>query len=740
MSNSVNNRSTSELMNEEEVDLGQLVNTILEHRWLGLSVAIFILFIGVVYLFFATPIFKADALVQIEQQQLPIPGLQDLSSALGSSTATQADAEIQVILSRSVLTPVVEQLRLDIDARPLRAPLVGEALVRRGLGGVLGYVGGNYAWGDEQIDVSRLEVPDSYHQVEDAAMILHAGKDGQYTLDNPEGKQIISGRVGQPFTANSDGGQVTIFVRSLKAEPGTQFVVISHRVASVVKSLQSNLNVAEQGKQTGVISLSLMGPDPVQITKILNGITNSYIRQNVEMHSEQASKSLQFLEQQLPDLQTQLATAEAALQTYKSKKGAAVDLSVAGKAVLDQATAVDTQISNLNLQRSELKLRFTDSSPPIKALQQQIAQLEASKGEIEAQLKTLPQTELETIRLTRDVQVANDLYVQLLNKAQEYKVAKAGTVGDARIVDAAIQPWRKDRPKGLVVLAATLVLALFSGVAVIFLKVALRRTLETPEVIESQLGLPVFATIPHSSVEGELRRKALAGNASHLLCREMPHEPAVESLRSLRTSLQFALLEAKNNVVAIHGPTPGIGKSFVASNLAFLLSDVEKTVLLIDADMRKGHLHKSLSKPRSPGLSEAISNNAKLNEVAHKFADERLRFVATGKLPPNPAELLTHGNFQGLLHEASKAFDFVVVDTPPTLNLADSISIGKLAGVNFLVVRGGVSTVQDVQIARRRLEQNGIRLDGVIFNDLSASASKYGYGGYYSYRYQPAKV
>ena len=109
-------------------------------------------------------------------------------------------------------------------------------------------------------------------------------------------------------------------------------------------------------------------------------------------------------------------------------------------------------------------------------------------------------------------------------------------------------------------------------------------------------------------------------------------------------------------------------------------------------------------------------------------------------MPPNPAELLTHGNFQGLLQEASKAFDFVVVDTPPTLNLADSISIGKLAGVNFLVVRGGVSTVQDVQIARRRLEQNGIRLDGLIFNDLSASASKYGYGGYYSYKYQPAKA
>lgn len=740
MSNSVNNQASLESSSEGEIDFSQLVNTILEHRLLGIAVAAIVVLAGLVYLFFATPVFKADALVQIEQQQLPIPGLQDLSSALGSNTNTQADAEIQVILSRSVLTPVVEQLRLDIDAQPHRFPLGGDALVRRGLGGILGYVGGNYAWGDEQIDVSRLEVPDSYHQAQDASMILHAGKDGRYTLDDPNGNQILKGQVGQPFTVATGGGEVSIFVRSIKADPGTEFVVTSHRVDAVVQDLQKLLDVKEQGKQTGVIGLSLSGPDPVQVTRILNGVINSYTRQNVEMHSEQASKSLQFLNQQLPDLQLQLTTAEAALQTYKSKKGAAVDLSVAGKAVLDQATSIETQISNLNLQRSELKLRFTDASPPVKALQQQIAQLEVSKQKIEDQLKTLPQTELETIRLTRDVQVANDLYVQLLNKAQEYKVAKAGTVGDVRIVDVAVQPWKKDRPKSVMVLAGTLAFALFMGIAAIFVKVALRRALETPEVIESQLGLPVFATIPHSEVEGELRRRALNGNASQLLCREMPHEPAVESLRSLRTSLQFALLEAKNNIVAIHGPTPGIGKSFVASNLAFLLSDVERTVLLMDADMRKGHLHKSLSKPRAPGLSAIISGSAKLEDVAHHFDGQRLQFVSTGKLPPNPAELLTHGNFQGLLQQASKSFDFVVIDTPPTLNLADSISIGKLAGVNFLVVRGGVSTVQDVQIARRRMEQNGIRLDGVIFNDLSAAASKYGYGGYYSYKYQPVKA
>lgn len=725
------------MKSEDEIDLRQVLDTIRQHYQLGVIVAVCVVLLGMLYLFLATPIYKADALVQVQQQSV-IPGLQDLSSALGTNTNVEADSEIQVMLSRSVILPVVDQLNLTIQAVPRRFPLVGSALVRYGLGGVLSYIGGDFAWGDEQIDVSRLDVPASFPKP--ASMILHAEAAGGYTLDGPNGEKILTGHVGKPEIATVNGGQLSIYVRAIKASPGTEFVLTSYRSDAVVSNLQKDLNIAEKVKETGIIGLSLSGNDPVRITNTLNGVMNSYIRQNVEVHSEQASKSLQFLEQQLPDLRQQLTTAESALQTFKTQKNAAVDLSVAGKAILDQATAVETQISNLKLQRSELKLRFTDDSPPMHAMQQQLAQLEATKNQIEGQLKGLPQTELETIRLMRDVQVANELYVQLLNKAQEYKVAKAGTVGNARIVDVAIQPWRKDTPQTIFVLIVTFLAAIVAGIGAIFIKVTLRRALETPEAIEIQLGLPIFATIPYCAREGEIRRKVLGGGASALLSREVPHEPAVESLRSLRTSLQFALLEAKNNIVAIHGPTPSLGKSFVATNLAFLLSDAEKSVLLVDADLRKGHVHKSLDKPRSPGLSEVITGNAKFDVVVHEFDGGRLKFLSTGKVPPNPAELLTHGNFQNLLQQASKSFDYVIVDTPPTLNLADSISIGKIAGVNFLVVRSGVSTVQDVEIAQRRMSQNGIRIDGVIFNALTASASKYGYGGYYSYKYKPTEV
>ncbi len=724
---------------EDEIDLKKLVDTLLQHRRLGIAAAIIVLIAGWFYLFYAKPIYQADALVQIVPQQSLIPGMADMAAA-AAGIAPEGQPEIEVMRSRTVLGRVVKELHLEIDTQPRRFPIIGAALARHGLGKITHYLNSAYAWRDERVVIERLELPQNLVGTQ---LILRAGHSGQYVVEDDKGKQLLAGVVGRTVTvpaAGIDGGEITIFVRDLRADPGIEFLVSSDPPQAVIEDIQSNLNISLKNKQNTIIELVMTGQDPARITRILNSVTRVYIQQNVDMHSEQASKSLEFLEQQLPDVRQQLTTAEVALQTYKSQKGSAVDLSVEGASILEKATSVDSKISDLRLQRSELKLRFTDASSPIKGIDQQLGQLTASKNDIEEQLKKMPQKELQTIRLMRDVEVTNQLYTQLVNNAQEFKVAKAGAVGDARIVDIAVQPSVASWPNVTKVQATTLLLAIIAGIAVIFIKVALRRTLETPESIEATLGLSVFATIPHSEAEGKALFSLSKPDMPKLLCRTMPDDPAVEGLRSLRTSLQFALLEAKNNIVAIHGPTPGIGKSFVASNLAFLLADVNKSVFFIDADLRKGHVHKALGKQRSPGLSEVISGSFKLDDAAHLFADDNLKFLATGKLPPNPAELMMHGNFQALLQQASKAFDFVIIDTPPTLNLADSMSIGKHAGVNFLVVRGGVSSMQDIRIAQRRMDQNGIRIDGVIFNDLSVMASRYGYGGYYSYKYKPGSV
>ncbi|HXG28809.1 MAG TPA: polysaccharide biosynthesis tyrosine autokinase [Nevskiales bacterium] len=725
-------------LDNDEIDLRELWDTLLEGRWLALGVASAVLLAGAAYAWLATPIYRADAIVQVEERKAAIPGLDELSAALGGGNAKSL-AEIEIIRSRTVVGRVVSDLGLDIHARPRRFPLLGPALARRHERGELtsawpGFR--RFAWGGEYVEVGRLAVP---ARQEGKRLILEAGQNGAYRLYGERGQLLLQGQVGKPAEARAQGGQpLSIYVRELVAAPGTQFVLVKKPFNQVVAELQKELKVSERGKQTGILQVTLEGPKAQLAVDIVNGVVNAYLRQNVERQSEEASHMLAFLDQQLPELKKQLDTAEAALREYKSRTGAAVDISAEGQEMLSRATDIEKQISELELQRSELRQRFTEQHPLFIALNQKLNQVRQQRTALEGQFKNLPETELQSIRLVRNVKVANELYVALLNRAQELKVAKAGTIGNARALDPAVLPIKPVRPRKPLVLALSLLLGAFAGAVAVFLRKSMSRMLDSPDRIESQLGLPVYATIPHSRTQSTLAsllQQKAATKGLRILCRTAPQDPAVESLRSLRTSLQFALLEAGNNIVAIHGPTPEIGKSFIASNLAFLMADIGKRVLLIDADLRKGHMHGVVGVERVPGLADVISGQCTLQDAVHPLEDGRVSFLATGTLPPNPAELLVHGNFVALLSQASKQYDYVVIDTPPTLNLADSISIGKLAGTNFMVVRGGHNTLQDVQIACRRMQQSDIVISGVIFNDLSLTTSRYRYGGYYAYQY-----
>jgi tyrosine-protein kinase Etk/Wzc len=215
----------------------------------------------------------------------------------------------------------------------------------------------------------------------------------------------------------------------------------------------------------------------------------------------------------------------------------------------------------------------------------------------------------------------------------------------------------------------------------------------------------------------------------------------VESLRSLRTSLQFALMDAGNRVIAIHGVTPGVGKTFVATNLAALLADGNAgSVLVVDADLRKGHLHERLGMPKTPGLSELLSGTSTLADAVREVEPGRLFVLATGTFPPNPAEVLMHANLAKLLAEAQQRFRYVILDCPPLLNLADAMILARHAGTNFLTVRGGQTTRHDVDLAQQRFKQSEVSLRGVIFNGLNLRASAYYYGTQaYGQRYTAAR-
>ncbi len=711
----------------DHISLADMLDTCIAGRWLIAAAVAVALAGGIAYALLATPIFRSDALVHVEDNKAAKGMLGDLSSLLGD--AAVADTEIEILSSRFVIGEVVKALHLDIVATATRFPIVGGAIARRHAGGGVAPAPmglRRYGWGGERIRVDRLEVP--------AALVgerleLIAGEAGRYTVRGPDGAPLVEGEVGKP--ASGDG--VELFVSELAARPGLVFQLVRVRHDDAVLQLQERLRIREKGKKTGILQLELDGESAERIAATVDALSRAYLRQNVDRRSAEAAKTLEFLEQQLPLQRASLERAEAEYERHRVRTGA-LDVTLEAQAAVARVAELEKAASELRVEAAALRGRFTDEHPALAAVGMRLRRLEQERDALDARLRKLPAAELESVRRMRDVKVASEIYLSLLNNAQTLKVIKEGTIGNVRILDAAVIPSRPVSPRKPAAVLLALVLGLAAGVGAAFLRRSFDDGVEDPDALERSVGVPVHASIPFSDFQVEHERRARREHrALPLLASDAPAELAVEALRSLRTSLQFALVEARNNVVALSGPAPGVGKSFVSANVAHLLGEAGKRVVIVDADLRRGALHRHFGGERHPGLSDVIGGALPLDAALRDTRSANVRFVASGTIPPNPAELLGSDRFRVLLEDLAGRFDLVIVDTPPILAVTDAALVGRHAGVNLLVVRAGAHPLREISAAVRAFSRNGVRVQGVVMNGVRLDR---GLGRRSAYHYQ----
>lgn len=723
-----------------EIDLLGLFGTLIDHKWLIAAVTGAFMVTGAAYAVLATPVYQANALLQVEAKKNDLLGFSDIGGMLGKESPSAT--EIELIQSRYVIGKTVDNLKLDIVVQPMYFPVVGEFLARRFQKANPGAIAepllglDSFAWGGESLKIFKLDLPDGQLGKK---LTLTVGENAHYTLVDEDDQVLAAGEAGQPFEQNG----VAFQIEELRAKPGTRFRVIRNARLTSILDYQENLDVVERGKESSMIGLALESTEPDQAIKILNQIAAIYVRQNVERTSAEAAQSLAFLKEQLPEVKKDLEKAGKALNEYQTRSKS-VDITLETKAILDQIVGLDTSISELKLQQAEMDRKFTRQHPAYRALLTQIGELTSKQQSLASRVESLPSTQQELLSLTRDVEVGTAIYTQLLNKSQELDVMRAGTVGNVRLIDTAdVNFFKPIKPKKILIVLIATLLGGFLAVTLVLLRKALNRGLESPEAIE-QLGLPVYASIPYSTLqkveEDKISRgRGRADAGSSLLAISHPTDLAVEALRSLRTSLHFAMLEAPNNRIMISGPSPEVGKTFVSVNLAAVIAQTGQRVLLIDVDMRRGYLHKVLGVPAKDGLSDILSNQCTLESAIHKTAIENLDIISRGQIPPNPSELLMHRNLTELLAQVSERYDLVILDTPPLLAVTDAAIVGRQSGTNLIVTRYGLNPAKEIEHTMRRFAQNGIVLRGAIFNGVEKKASaKYGYGnyGYYQYEYQ----
>ena len=719
---------------EQGLAIGEIVAVVMEYRWLIAAITAVSILLGGAYLFVAKPVYKADGLLQVEEKSGGgmSAALKDLQPLLGDSTTVSAEQEI--LTSRMVLGRVINRLKLDIEVQPKTFPIIGGAIARRYKGTepnspLFGL--DSYAWGGETLQVDALDVPRS---AEDQPLILTVGENGSFELFDEDGDPALKGAVGSRVTA----GKFSIFVSNLVARPGTRFVLVRRSTESAVELLRKNFTVKERGKKSGILETSLTGPDQEKIGIVLDDILKTYVRQNVERRSAEAENTLKFLETQLPALKREMDVAEAAYNNYRQARGS-LDLNLETQSVLQSLVEVDNQIVALKQERDELRQNFTAEHPRVQAVDQRLQRLKERRGQFDADVNKLPDTQQKVLQLARDVEVSTTLYTNLVNTAQQLKVSKAGTVGDVRILDQAAVSRQAVGMKAPAVLAVAALLGIIASLGVVWVIRSLRVVVEDPETIETQLGLPVYATIPHSPEEAAIVRRAKGNKAGELLAIRNPEDDAIESLRGLRTTIHFALMDAPHNSLLITGSSPGLGKSFISKNLGAVLANAGQRIVIIDADLRKGHINKEFGLRRETGVSEYVVGSVKLEDIVKPTSVPNLWVVTTGQIPPNPSELLMHQRFEQLLEQLGKQFDTLIVDAPPILAVSDAAIIGRMTGATLMVARAGRHPIAELEQSVKRLNHAGVQVKGFVFNDLNTDRQRYRYGykGYvYRYSYK----
>ncbi|MFC6382325.1 polysaccharide biosynthesis tyrosine autokinase [Psychrobacter glacincola] len=742
-SKAISNPATKK--DNDEINLLALMLVLLRGWKIIIFFALLGLLVGVLYGRYVNPIYKADALLQVEENSQGISALGDDISGLVGSNASKAETEAELIRSRMILKPVVDSLNLRIRITDPAIGYISRIQSNRTDTQRNTAEGVSLRTEDGQVQVSQFDVSQGYLN---KSFTLTRSESG-FVLSN--GFDEFKGQLNSAYQFKGTDGQIHITVIDL---PTAHPVRISKQsLQRTTDAINGSLSVVERGQQTGIIQLSMTGSDQQQITTILRQIVVSYVDQNQSRGSEETTKTLAFMETQIPLLRQKLEESEALFNDFREKNGT-IDVTQEAQILLAENSRIDAQLNDLRLKKAELTTYYTEEHPLVIQINEQLAVLNNRQQEIDNTIAGLPEIQREFLGLSQDNEINREIYLTLLKNYEQLKIVKSGQIGYARIIDLPISTFKVIAPKKSIIWLLAILLGTLLGSVLVLIRSLLISVVKDPEQLEIKTGVPVIATIPRSQLLTRLGKNNKSSN--RLLAYADNTSLSYEAIKSLRTNLIFNMPEVgkRAKVIVITGESPGVGKSFISSNLSEVFAQLNKKILIIDADMRLGVLHKIFKMPQDNGLGDYLTQpssslpikslsqqeeegmlpHSNISKFTYPTDMDNIDFIPRGKNPNNPASLLSSDQFSNMMKELSAHYDYIIIDTPPVLAASDAVIVSQYADKVLMVTRYDKSIEGQVAYAVKQMNKVNIQVDGIIINDVKQGLmSKYSYNYNYAY-------
>jgi tyrosine-protein kinase Etk/Wzc len=685
--------------------LRSAIDAVLQHGRLATGVFALVLALATLYQWLAAPVYRADTVIEIDgrSRQSLLPNFSGTDrSAAAENDRVIASGEIEVMRSRELVIPAILASGADIELSGARR---------------YGFlpVGSRHG-----VDVPWFQVPEAWR---DRAFRLEV-EHGRWTLFDDKGSSLASGLAGQAASITLSGEQGWLVVNAPRDLASTTLTLRARSFMRAYEDVIERMRMFEPARDSSVLRVSFEDTKPARAAALLNFLAINYVRHFEARRTGDSRRALSYLEQQLPQLQARMAEAEDALRAYQGRTTAA-PLASEVDSIFKRRADLERQQIELRIKRDHLAQIYTSDHPELASVIAQLRTVEHALGRLEGSAEQLPSQQRDIVRLQREVQVSTQLYTAMAAQVQQLRISNAGLISAARQIDPAVEPAGPVRPKAVATLSIGAGIGLLLALGTVLLRRALQPTVkdvhELHSVVASQ---PTVAIIPQSDAQVRLMENGLRDGAAvedlglhRVLARAAPADPAVESLRSVHLSLMLRSRSAAGKVVLVTAPTTGTGKSFVAANLAAVMAEAGKNVLLIDADLRRPGLHRLVGlDEHAPGLSDVLAEQRTLDDVIRTPAALDVDVILHGTVTSNPGATLLAPNLETIFDELRSRYDQIVVNAAAMLASGDAVAVGRVADYALLVVRAEQSLVRETQVAQRRLEEAGIRLEGILVN------------------------